>query len=237
MKRNVFKAAQLFAAASAGGYEAGWTSLVNLFNTSFPLFEEITVKEISLEEEERENEREEEGRNEREIKKKTRKRKRWVYGEFLVPRLYDICCMKWALMAMKMKKEERMEKKARMPREIPERIWREIRDCTRHDCSAIFYGNGRVRRRFLFRSSSHRNEEKNAEKERTGRRNERGKVEEQEEGEAEEGEVVMDFCSVACSEIFSSNLWRVQQQESNNDNNESGGEGSESELSPLLLRK
>ena len=156
----------------------------------------------------------------RERRNKKKKKKEFVWGEFVVPRLYDICSIKWHQMCMRMTREERERAQEVLPKEIPERIRREIRDFCRHDCMGLFYGSGRVRRRFLYtsraalsttqRKTKSKNEEKiaDAEEQESGRREE-GESEVGESFDFEHNDLVLDFCSIACSEKLSLGLWRT----------------------------
>jgi len=132
---------------------------------------------------------------------------------------------------MRMTREERERAQEVLPKEIPERIRREVRDCCRHDCMGLFYGSGRVRRRFIYtsraaltttqRKTKSKNEEKiaDAEEKESGKREEEGS----EVGDSfdfEHKDLVLDFCSIACSEKLSLALWRTSARYQEDDEEE-----------------
>ena len=138
------------------------------------------------------------GKEQKEEEAKKNKPEEIRWGEYCVPRLYDICCTYYQRQFVRMPKDARQAEMAKLPLDIIERISMGSIACTRFDCRKMIYGSGRVQRRFYLKK----------EKNNKNRNNSIIKVDPRlgNGGVNEEDDVLLAFCSVACSNATSMEL-------------------------------
>lgn len=204
---NIFKATELFSVSSAMGYESGWTSLLAILNLQDAILEEVDTQGHATGDQAEEPTTTTEGEDLETSEKddggvgytplRGARRGKRVWGEHLVPKLYDVCCMQYHKMCLRLTREERLKSRETMPKEIPERVLKEIRECARFDCVGMFYGEGRVRRRFVCKDLP----------------GEKATASDKGRSSRPRQEIVLNFCSIHCSQALSKELWRVKESE------------------------